>query len=135
MEYFIEEGRDFPQEKTAKFTLRNAITRYCSIVPMFYVLFHICHSFLTQNFRAYKGTHFIFSESLGTEFIDCLPQRVLFQIRISNGFTLKTEFKMVSFPVINCDNTGDVECPLKYSCRLAAVFLACTTVQSLQCAL
>jgi len=51
---------------------------------------------------------------------------ILFQIRISNGFTLKTEFELVSFPVINCDNTGDVECPLKHSCRLAAAFLGCT---------
>lgn len=84
---------------------------------------------------ANEGIHFICSESLGSEFIDCLPQRVLFQIRISNRFTLKTEFEWVSLPVINCDNTGDVKCPLKHSCGLAAVFLGCNTVQSLQCVL
>lgn len=80
---------------------------------------------------AKEGTHFVCSESLVSEFIDCLPQRVLFRIRISNGFILKTEFELVSLPVINSDNTGDAECPLKHSCRLTSVFLGCTTVQSL----
>lgn len=80
---------------------------------------------------ANERTHFICSESLGSEFIDCIPQRVLIQIRISNRFTLKTEFELVSLPVINCDNTGDVKCPLKHSCRLAAVLMGCTVVQSL----
>lgn len=89
----------------------------------FSVLLHICHIFLAHlNFRANEGIHFIWNKTLGMESVDHLPQRDFFQIRISDGFTFEPEFKLVKFPVTNCNNTEDVECPLKQSAGLLLPF-------------